>query len=224
MQVAPTSITIRTGQVAEGLTLRNTGTAPLHAQLRVFRWHQDGGEDSLEATTDIALSPPMVEIAPGGRQLVRVVRTAPPPVDVETGYRIIVDEIPVARDGDGQEPSPQAGLRFVMRYSIPLFLAPPQPDAPMPSLHAHVVGDGRERFIEIRNDGQGHAQVADLAFVGADGRRTVVAPGLSGYVLPGRNRRWKLPERLDSPLDGAFKARINGESVERTLAMDAEAR
>ena len=223
LQVAPTSVSVAADRSAAGLTLRNTGPAPLHAQLRVFRWHQEDGEDRLEATTDIALSPPMAEVAPGGHQLVRVVRPGAPPDGVEASYRIIVDEIPGEGDGPahGQE---STGLRFVMRYSIPLFLVPAGVDAPTPALRARVAGGGRGRFLEIGNEGRGHAQVADLVFVGADGRRTVIAPGLSGYVLPGRHRRWRLPERLDTPPGGAFKARINGESVERTLALDAVAR
>lgn len=225
LQVVPTSITIEAGQGAAGLTLSNTGTAPLHAQLRVFRWRQDGGEDRLEAATDIALSPPMVEIAAGGRQLVRVVRTGPPPGETEASYRLIVDEIPAERGGDAGGPAspPSAGLRFVMRYSIPLFLSPTGPEPVAPALRLRVTGDADERFIEIGNDGRGHAQVADLAFIAADGTRIVIAAGLSGYVLPGQRRRWKLPERLASPLKGVFKARINGEPAERTLAPDAAA-
>ncbi|WP_249040948.1 fimbrial biogenesis chaperone [Marilutibacter maris] len=221
LQVAPTSVTIPAERNAEGLTLSNSGDAPMHAQVRVFGWHQEDGEDRLQATTAIVLSPPMAEIAPGSRQLVRIVRPGPPPAGTEASYRIVVDEIPGQGRGDaGADPT---GLRFVMRYSIPLFVSPTGPGPALPTLQTRVTASGGERFIEIGNDGRGHAQVADLAFVATDGTRTSIAAGLSGYVLPGQRRRWKLPAWLVPPLNGVFKARINGEPAERTLAPDAVA-
>src|SRR5688572_16783433 len=95
LQVSPTSVTLQARQNADGLTLTNTGTTPLHAQVRVFRWTQQGNEEKLEPTRDLAISPPMLEIAPGAQQLVRVIRLGPPPADAETSYRLIVDELPV---------------------------------------------------------------------------------------------------------------------------------
>ncbi|QDH71844.1 fimbrial biogenesis chaperone [Marilutibacter alkalisoli] len=223
LQVAPTSITLQARQSAGGLTLSNTGSEPLHAQLRVFRWTQNAGEDELEATSDIALSPPMIELAPGARQLVRIVRTGPPPAGHEASYRVIVDELPTAERGDGGEPAQPSppGLQFVLRYSIPVFLMPAGARELAPALRTRLVDGNR---IEISNTGDGHAQVADLVFVGRDGQRIAIAPGLSGYVLPGQRKRWELPALFTTPPDGAFKARINGEPVERTLALDATTR
>jgi fimbrial chaperone protein len=226
LQVAPTSITLQARQGAGGLTLSNTGSEPLHAQLRVFRWSQNAGEDELEATADVALSPPMIELAPGARQLVRIVRTGPPPTGQEASYRVIVDELPMAESGDGDEPARPSppGLQFVLRYSIPVFLMPDSARELAPVLQTRLVDGDRQRFIEIGNTGDAHVQVADLTFVGHDGRRIAIAPGLSGYVLPGQRRRWELPALFTTPPDGAFKARINGEPVERTLAPDATTR
>ncbi|RNF84912.1 fimbrial biogenesis chaperone [Montanilutibacter psychrotolerans] len=235
LQVAPTTITLQARQAAEGLTLSNTGAQTLHAQLRVFRWTQHDGVDRLDATGDVVLSPPMLELAPGARQLVRIVRTGPAPVDREASYRVIVDELPI----DAHDAS-RSGLRLALRYSIPVFLMPvnrPQSDVSRPdasqaqlsaTLHARLGGAHPTRFIEIDNTGDAHAQIADLAFVGDDGQRVAVAPGLSGYVLPGQRMRWNLPVTLDlerdAGRDGAFKARINGEPGERTLVLDATAR
>src|SRR5690606_27632881 len=91
-----------------------------HAQVRVYRWTQVDGQDVLEATRDLAISPPMLEVASGGEQLVRVVRLGPAPAATEASYRVVVDELPVAAvdAADGGE-----GLRFVLRYSIPVFVA-----------------------------------------------------------------------------------------------------
>lgn len=206
LQVAPTSITVDAARQAEGLLLANTGDASLHAQARVYRWTQVDGEDVLEPTRDLAISPPMLEVAAGGEQLVRVVRLGLAPATVEASYRVVVDELPVD-DGGGE------GLRFVLRYSIPVFIAAQAGEA-TPALSLGRSGDGRA--LEIANAGTGHARVSDLAFITADGQRHDIAPGLSGYVLPGASRRWQLPDAAVAG-DGHFQARINGEATPRTL-------
>lgn len=207
LQVAPTSITVAAERQAEGLLLGNTGNAPLHAQVRVYRWTQVDGQDVLEATRDLAISPPMLEVASGGEQLVRVVRLGPAPAAIEASYRVVVDELPVAA-ADGGE-----GLRFVLRYSIPVFVAS-QAGTTAHSLSLVRTPDGQA--IEISNAGNGHAQVSDLALITTDGQRHDIAPGLSGYVLPDSSVRWALPANA-AARDGHFQARINGEATPRTL-------
>lgn len=218
LQVTPTTVAIPADRSADGLVLSNNGRAPLHAQVRLFRWTQANGEDVLEPTAELAISPPMLELPPGGEQLVRVIRLGPPPADVEASYRVIVDELPLEQP-DGPEPQAR-GLRFVLRYSIPVFVAPPGRQATAPVLHARLAGSPEARLLELENLGNGRAQISDLTHVAADGTRRVIAAGLSGYVLPDRNRRWALPAGMGTGSGGAFQARINGEAVERTLAVD----
>src|SRR5690606_3442687 len=216
---SPTSVTLKAGGNAAGLTLRNTGTAKLHAQVRVYRWTQEGGDDRLEPSGDIAASPPMIELPPGGQQLVRVIRLSTPPATAETAYRLIVDELPLGTTSEKAPP----GLRFALRYSIPVFLLPQDANGIAPALRARVGRDGEASFIQIDNQGGRHAQVADLAYVDADGGRHAIAPGLSGYVLPGTRKRWPLPSTFTVSNTGTFKARINGEPVERSLSLDPTA-
>lgn len=217
LQVSPTTVLIPANRNADGLVLSNIGQAPLHAQARVFRWTQVDGEDVLEPTTELAISPPMLELAPGGDQLVRVVRTGPPPSGAEASYRVVVDELPLEA---GEGTAERAGLQFVLRYSIPVFVAPADGVVTAPVLHTRVVESAGERRIEIENLGNGRAQVSDLSHVGADGNRQLIAPGLSGYVLPGQRRAWTVPEGLGSTNGGSFHARINGEATPRVLVHD----
>lgn len=214
LQVSPTSVTLQARQNADGLTLTNTGTTPLHAQVRVFRWTQQGDEDKLEPTKDITISPPMLTLAPGAQQLVRVIRLGAPPVDAETSYRLIVDELPVD-SGEAKQ-----GLQFVLQYSVPVFLMPQGDAAIAPVLQARLVRAGNQSSIEISNTGKAHAQVADLVYATADGKSQAIAAGLSGYVLPGKTKRWPLPAALTVSASGTFKARINGEPVVQTLPLD----
>lgn len=215
LQVAPTQVRVPAGRAADGLTLANNGSSPLQAQVRAYLWTQQDGKDVLVPTRDIAVSPPMVGLAGGATQLVRVVRLGPPPQDgAEAAYRILVDELPPA-DDTGRKP----GLNFVLQYSIPVFLAPAGDGPVEPRLEARITREGGTATLELSNHGNGHARIADLVFERGDGSRLVIAQGLAGYVLPGSHRRWPVPDDAAPGQAGAFKARVNGETEERTLAV-----
>jgi fimbrial chaperone protein len=219
LQVAPTSVVLHPTRKAEAVWLSNTGESePVRAQVRVFEWTQADGEDRLNPTRDIVISPPMIELAPGARQLVRVIRTGALPTDAEASYRILVDEVPGERDGE------QPGLQFLLRYSIPVFVLPAQEDGDSEVTYAlsSRLGqrDGKPVLV-VGNAGRLHAQIADLAYVDAAGTRHELLVGLVGYVLPGRTMQWELPAPSSLFADGgSFKARINGEAVEQTLTLD----
>src|ERR1700761_6914140 len=92
LQVAPILLELSARQNADGLWLSNTGAAALAAQVRVYHWTQANGEDRLDASRALVVSPPIVKLAPGARQLVRVVRSGAPPEAREDAFRIVVDE------------------------------------------------------------------------------------------------------------------------------------
>lgn len=71
----------------------NAGSNPINAQVRVFHWSQSDYGDKLAASQGLVISPPMLTLAPGGRQLIRVIRTGPPPA-TEDAYRLSINELP----------------------------------------------------------------------------------------------------------------------------------
>ncbi|SOD57506.1 fimbrial biogenesis chaperone [Pseudoxanthomonas wuyuanensis] len=219
LQVSPTTLTLPAERNADGLWLSNTGNSVLRAQLRVYRWTQENAEEKLEPTRDLAISPPMLELPPGERQLVRLIRLGAPPQEAETSYRVIVDELPPAAAPNS------SGLQFVLRYSIPVFLSSAGEAAPAPVLHATLDRSQPDVEVEISNSGGLRAQIADLAYVDAGGRRHLLAPGLLGYVLPGQRMRWPLARpSAQLPPGGTLKARINGEAEEQSLSLASAAR
>ena len=220
LQVAPTSVELGAAENGAAVWLSNTDPdAPVRAQVRLFRWTQKDGEDVLEPTRDLAISPPLVEMDGGARQLVRVIRTGPPPADAEGSYRIIVDEVPSGTTNE------QTGLKFLLRYSIPVFVLPAG-EAPVAyDLTPRLERAGDTATLVVGNRGRQHAQLADLAYVDADGKRHELMAGLVGYVLPGQTMRWELPAAAARYADdGSFKARINGEADEQTLTLGRAAR
>ncbi|MCL1531589.1 molecular chaperone [Xanthomonas nasturtii] len=210
LQLAPTSLSLSAQQSADGLWLSNSGSVPVQVQTRAYRWTQRDGQDQLDPTQDLLVSPPMRTLAAGERQLIRVIRAGAAPTGQELCYRIIVDELPSA-DTD------RKGMQFVLRYSVPIFLLPPGKSEPTPTLSAQVVaGSDGTAQIQISNTGNGHAQVADLRHQ-VDGATKTALNGLVGYVLPGQTMRWSLGAPLAQFSRGTIIARINGEADERTL-------
>ena len=230
LQVAPTSLDLAPNKNADGLWLSNTGDGTLHAQVRVFHWTQEGGEEKLAPSRGLAISPPMLQIDSGARQLVRVIRSSAPPSVNEDAYRVLIDELPVDESqtaaGDTSKSTPQGGLQYVLRYSVPIFVQPSgQAGNVAPKLSGKVAHEGDQTFIEVTNQGTGHAQLGNLVLVDARGKREELSAGLVGYVLPGQTKRWPLNASAQQLASGVgLQSRINSEPVEQTLVLLAPAR
>jgi fimbrial chaperone protein len=197
----PVDPTIKTGEQATALWLENKGDAPVTLQVRTFAWSQPGGEDQLDAQDAVIASPPIATVAPGARQLVRVIRRTAAAAP-ESAYRLLVDELP-SPPPSGPEGAPQARLTVQMRYSIPLFTFVGTPSAAQ--LDAQIASGTEGRVLNIRNTGQAHARLTDLKLV-SRGHEVVVRAGLAGYVLPGATLTIPLP----AAAAGTVKVAVNG--------------
>ena len=206
----PVNPVIEADKQAAALWLENPGKTPVTLQVRIYAWAQTGGKNVYADQQAIIGTPPIVTIAPGSKQLVRLTRSGPAPSEVEKPYRVIIDEIPVE---SAAAPTPGAAISFRMRYSLPLFVlgtptlardgrgskAPPV----LPDLSWRVVTDADDSTLEVSNRGAVHARLTD-ALLGT----TPLAEGLLGYVLPGETMRWPLP--ASARTSDMFHASING--------------
>src|SRR5437588_508203 len=83
LQVEPVLIDVAAPGAASTVTLRNEGSMPINAQIRVFRWSQVDGKENLEPTDDVVASPPAAKLASKTNYVVRVVRVTKRPVSGE---------------------------------------------------------------------------------------------------------------------------------------------
>ncbi|MFC4253931.1 fimbria/pilus periplasmic chaperone [Altererythrobacter xixiisoli] len=211
----PVNPVIEADMRAGALWLENKGRNAVTVQVRVFAWAQQDGRDAYAEQDEILGTPPIITIQPGDKQLVRLTRTTPPPVEAERPYRLVIDEVPTS---DGASAS-GAAVSFRMRYSLPLFsyaanqAEPGKPaPRPVPQMAWRIGSDGGKRFLEISNTGAGHARLTDVAL--ANGReRWTVAEGLFGYVLPASSMRWDLPDSIGDATE--LTATVNGEEALR---------
>ncbi|ANB19757.1 fimbrial biogenesis chaperone [Dokdonella koreensis] len=215
LQVTPIMLEIGREDASTLLWLSNTGPRALQAQVRVFRWTQVDQDDRLVASGDLLASPPMLDVPAGGRQLVRIVR-APGLARAagEQSFRVIVDELPGGGDAPG-EAAAGPGVQFLLRYSIPVFIAPEAGGPAQPQLAWRWVA--APPALDVVNTGSARAQLSEVELEDASGAKIVLSRGLLGYVLAGSRMRWRLPVDGPVPATVRVRARVNGEWLERTI-------
>lgn len=219
LQVTPTFIQFVPGEQSQSLWLINSGQRTLQAQVRLFAWSQSADEDILQPSQDFAISPVIVSVAAGQRQLVRIIRRAGAVAMTpgsESSYRLLVDELPVASQGPARQ-----GVQFVFRYSLPLFVshAQVQDDNQLSALDWRYRPTPDGLVLRVSNPGQRHIQIAGLKLL-ADSQQLSVHKGLFGYVLAGQTREW--PIKVDNQAAKAIdriRATVNGESVESSISL-----
>ncbi|MEQ1696103.1 MAG: molecular chaperone [Hyphomicrobiaceae bacterium] len=188
MQASPTLFELAGGKAADTLKLRNEGTAVLNAQVRVFRWSQVNGDDKSEPTADVVASPPALSIAPGGEQIVRIVRVSKRPPTGEENFRVVVDELP-----DKAKLKP-GEISFTFKHSIPMFVMQ-QTGGKSQVSWAIEKKDGKT-FVVAKNNGSRRARIAGLTLKAPGAKDFVLGKGLNGYVLSGSSMRWVLPSTV----------------------------
>lgn len=192
-------------QKTRPLWLENQANVPATLQIRILRWRQMQQRNDYQPQNEVLPSPPVVTIAPGDRQLVRLTLAGAAPSSGEQAYRILVDEIPDAR----QQVREAKGSRvnFRMRYSVPLFVnssEPPQEDMQIArALRWEIVIEGGQRYLRVHNSGRTHARLTRVKVGNA-----TLAEGLLGYVLAGATHRWPLPGNLRA--GQSVTATVNG--------------
>lgn len=224
LQVSPISLSLQAKQNASGLTLSNTGDNAVHAQVRVYQWSQDEKGDQLSTSRGLLASPPMIELQPGEKQLIRIIRASAPPSGVgavESSYRLSIDELPI------KSAEQKSGLQFALSYSLPVFVNPVGITKTTPRLQwsYSLQPDGEQMNLRVSNSGNGHAQLADLSIIDDAGDSIDLHQGLLGYVLPGATMNWTL-KTLPSSMktSGKFKVMINATQTTQNVTLDNSTR
>ncbi|HEV7309982.1 molecular chaperone [Ensifer sp.] len=189
LRVAPTTLELVAPSSSETINLSNDAKHAINVQIRVFRWIQKDGVESLVPSYDVVASPPATRLAPGADYVVRIVRISQRPIDGEESYRIVVDELP--------DPSRQrrGTVALIVRHLIPAFFR--SPDASSPDVSWSLKKSKGGLVLTARNAGQARLRIADLTL--ANGSRTLVKRnGLLGYVLGGAVMSWPVAAATSS--------------------------
>lgn len=184
--VSPILLELSAKRATRVLEVSNPSGQAVHIQIRLFAWSGGGTEERYTPSQDVGFSPPMFELAPGQKQVVRLaIQNAP---TQEMSYRLFVDQI--------DAPIMVGDVAMPVRMALPLFI--------LPEIQAPGVVDWRIETDETgpllvaRNRGGRRVRLTNLEGEGPDGV-TSVATGLAGYVLAGQERRWRLKSGAPRP-------------------------
>ncbi|MEO9168044.1 MAG: fimbria/pilus periplasmic chaperone [Aestuariivirga sp.] len=210
MQVSPIGIELGQGISTSTENLENKGTTVITAQVRIFKWDQKDGKETLTPTTDVVASPPALKIQPGGKATVRIVRLSKAPIVGEESYRLIIDDIPPPPDKAGDS------VTFAVRHAIPVFFQAPGIKTQL-SWSASIHGEDLE--LSASNAGDLHARLAQLVITTA-GRQVAALNGLAGYVIGHDASHWMFKVKgvhVGSTL--ALKAAGNDGPIDTTIVV-----
>ncbi|MGO9171612.1 MAG: molecular chaperone [Rhodomicrobium sp.] len=185
LRVSPVTIDLPPAAKSAVLNVGNDSDKPIAVQARVFRWTQAGGEDKLERTDVVAVSPPLLSVGGKSSGIVRVVRVGQTPVTGEESYRVLLDEVP-------DRSRMQAGtVVLALRDSVPVFFH--GMDALRGDVRWSVSSSGSKLFLQAANPGQKRVKLSGLHVTDGAVRKLISIDGLAGYVLGGQTKIWELP-------------------------------
>jgi fimbrial chaperone protein len=206
-QVNPIRIELAKNLTTAVVTVRNDGEEPVVVQSSVLAWTQEGGKDLYASTPEALITPPVMTIAPGAEQIVRVgLRRAPDPRS-ELAYRVFLQEVP-------PPPKPGfTGLQVALRVGIPMFVAPVAPTARKLEWSAATGADG-SILLAAQNPGNAHVQITDFELRLPDAGEAIAHESTLAYVLAGQRRQWTLPA------PPRVKAYTDAGEVDTTVRLD----
>ena len=194
ISVAPIRVEFSSGKRTAVLTLRNQDDSPVVVQARPAAWSQHDGEDQLDDTHDLVVTPPIFTIPAKGQQVLRVALLRDADAARELDYRLVLSEIPPAI------PTETTGLRVALRITLPMFVAALTRTAP-DLLWSHQWRADGTLEITAQNRGTAHLQILDFDVQGAGDSVDKVHAGNSHYLLPGTVVHWELHPGAGVPRD-----------------------
>lgn len=188
LEVSPVLVELAGDKRTALLTVRNGGAAPTRFEAKAFAWTQGAdGAMKLSPTREVAVFPPLLELAPGESRNLRV-GTDAAPRDTERAWRLTIEELP-------REDASPAGMsvRVLTRIGLPIFLAP----SGEPVARGEIVfverARGKIRFA-LRNTGTVRLRptAVTLALVSGRGEAVFEQALEPWYVLAREERLWEV--------------------------------
>jgi fimbrial chaperone protein len=184
--LSPLRLDLSSQAATASVNVRNNDSSPALVQAEAVVWSQVGGEDKLEPTTDLIVSPTVFTLPADGSQLVRVALRGAAEANRELSYRLILQEVPAEASPDFK------GLRVALRLSVPIFVAPNSGKSePNLEFSASRNADGA-LMLRADNKGTGHGRVLSFTLTPTDVHGPVLQDTVASYVLPGQYRTWTI--------------------------------
>ncbi|WPU63916.1 fimbrial biogenesis chaperone [Peredibacter starrii] len=189
---SPMSQTIDLGekQKATQYLIENDSDQKMAIELSVKeRAMNEKGEETLTATTEMAIFPPQIIIQPGDKRTIRVSWTGKDIPTAEKNFRVIAEQLDLKVDAKSKNKS---GVKMLMKYMATLYLTPE--DAEEKLSITSFEKKGNEVSITIENSGNRHKILADPKITFANDNKKVLLEkndliGIAGENVLGNSKR-----------------------------------
>jgi fimbrial chaperone protein len=181
LEIGPVRVQMIGSERTATLTIRNSDTTPVTIQIRTVDWNQPDGADVYTPSAVLMVSPPLVTLAPGETQVIRLVIENLPEASTERAFRLIVDELPASA---GVLP---AGVTTALRVLVPVFVTPSTESRS--SLRWEAKQEDGSLTVTAINDGAARERLINLQVSGAG---QPIGDPLEGYILSGGRRSWTI--------------------------------
>lgn len=180
--INPLRIDLVPGERSSAVGISNSDQRPIRFQLTLVEWTQDAdGKDVYRDSDDLIYFPRLFSVAPGEQAMVRV-GPKRPHAGAERTYRLLIDELP-----DTNEKLTTSGVRFHIRFALPIFVGPSAVKAQAVMEPLSMEG-GKLRAL-VKNMGSTNFRIEALELTGDNGYSQRVD---GWYLLAGRSRWYSL--------------------------------
>jgi len=185
--VKPVRIELSAREPQTSISVTNLSDDRATIQVHAVVWTPQGIGEAYADTNDILLNPPIISLAPGQMQFLRLGLRRANTGLLETSYRLIFEELP---------PPPKPGfkgLTTVLRISIPVFALPREQAAPDLAWRVSRADENHMKLL-VENRGNLHVQIKGVRFRANPETEPDHLEDTNVYVLPGGRHEWNITE------------------------------
>jgi P pilus assembly chaperone PapD len=183
LQLAPRSVTLDAAHQVGQISMNSLDARDLIFDLEAVAWTQRGDADSFAPTTDLQIVPPVYDVQPYRRILIRVAMRGKTAAPAERAFQVRFREVPQP----GSHETPRT-------LTATVFAAPAQPQGEA----KYTLQREGERAAKLTIDDQSNAHVYLGIIRIESGGQEVYSGSLDAYVLAGNAR--SLPLQLTHEL------------------------
>ena len=179
--VTPVRIYMTPRDRAVAVTITNEGDTEVVLQADLNAWSQKSdGTDEQVPTEDLILSPPIIKLAAGARQVVRLALLKPADASRQLIYRMIMREVPEATNSRDKT----IEVPIALALSLPVFITPAPAKREMDCTAAR--SSLQALNVSCGNQGTAYAQVREILLQRGD--QTLARFEGGTYILPGARK------------------------------------
>lgn len=200
LNINPVSFYFNHSNKIQTLEIENLGNIAVTLQLDAKTWHQNDVEENIyQPTNDFLVTPPLFNLPPGKKQLVRIALLKSEKNSDEKAYRLIIREL-LANSAENNK-----NLHMTLHVLLPIFVEPIKKQS-LSYLYNIVSVNADQANVIVKNTSNQHLLINQLEILNSDGQVINQNNQVIAYVLPNMSKT--IVCKLSEPLSASSKVNI----------------